>query len=220
MVLLTFTVLKEQLLAGEKTQTVRLLCKETTDLRKVRLAAKEYRLKQGTRLDIYWKNPRNRAPDCYKVGIGRVTWIRPAEITAKGVVLFSKDLKRKVLAPASLCEDIALKDGFENFGAMYVWFSLIYAKTKHPTFAIVRWMWTIGPNQPPEKPKSTQTFLDEKRREMVKNFSDVVTGKKPVRCDEGNKCDGERCGDCVHNPLSQRKRKYDRYREVDLTDGI
>lgn len=60
MVMLTFTVLKDKLLSGEKTQTIR----------------KNNRFKMGGKLDIWWGNPRFKDKSVHKLGIGKVTNIK------------------------------------------------------------------------------------------------------------------------------------------------
>jgi hypothetical protein len=58
MTLLTFNTLKDKLLNGEKQQTIR---QNVSYWSKV--------LENGNKLDIWWLNPRNRHPDCYKMGV-------------------------------------------------------------------------------------------------------------------------------------------------------
>jgi len=59
LVTLTFTVLKDELLSGEKTQTIR----------------RNNKFKVGDKLDIWWGNPRFRDKSVKKLGIGKVVEI-------------------------------------------------------------------------------------------------------------------------------------------------
>lgn len=75
MTLITFNTLKEKLISGEKKQTIR---------QNVPYWSK--RLNKNTKLDIWWLNPRNQHPDCYKM------WIAQGKYTIKrGYGLSKKD---------------------------------------------------------------------------------------------------------------------------------
>jgi len=83
MTLLTFNTLQDELISGKKKQTIRLNVKYWSS-----------RLDSNTKLDIWWLNPRNKHPNCHKMGIGAGSYI-----TKRGWCLSRKD---------------AMKDGFKN----------------------------------------------------------------------------------------------------------
>jgi len=65
--MLTFTGQLDKILDGSKTMTTRLDAKE----RKYQEAVRKFRAGEPVIAHMWWKNPRTRHPDCYK--IGRVT---------------------------------------------------------------------------------------------------------------------------------------------------
>ncbi len=83
MTLLTFNTLHHKLLSGDKQQTIR---------KNVSYWSK--RLDSNQKLDIWWLNPRNQHPDCYKIGIGEGDY--------------------EIKQGYDFTEEDASKDGFDN----------------------------------------------------------------------------------------------------------
>lgn len=82
-------------------------------------------------LDIWWKNPRNRTPDCYKMGEANWTEI---------ILLKGKDFDGRV----------ATRDGFDTVEDLIRALSQLKEMTidevMEKQWVIIRWKWIDGPH--------------------------------------------------------------------------
>jgi hypothetical protein len=132
MPLLGFTVFKEKILDGTKTQTIRKM--------------RKHPIKLGDHLYIYW-HPRQK--DCTKLGDATcrdVFNIRMSIVVETDRELFPR-LSRfylKVLTTAGLMDikeltELAHKDGFENVQDMANWFHNKYGFLNQELLQVIRW---------------------------------------------------------------------------------
>lgn len=115
MTLLTFNTLQKELLSGEKQQTIR---------KNVKFWSK--RLDSNQKLDIWWKNPRNQHPDCYKIGVATGSYV-----IKHGYDFTTKD---------------AIKDGFSNlyelFYTLMKLHKLSWYDVRQALWIIITWEWS------------------------------------------------------------------------------
>jgi hypothetical protein len=81
------------------------------------------------KLDIWWLNPRNQHPDCYKMGVAS------GEIKTK----YGKDLT----------DEDAFKDGFDSLGELLETLMMLHHFTKSEVlgraWVVVLWVWSYEP---------------------------------------------------------------------------
>lgn len=114
MTLLTFSTLKNKLLNGEKQQTIRYNVSYWSKV-----------LDGNKKLDIWWLNPRNQHPDCYKMGVaeGSYTLKRGSNFTHKD----------------------AVKDGFDDLDELLNVLMMLHKLTKSEVldreWVVMSWEW-------------------------------------------------------------------------------
>lgn len=115
MTLLTFNTLHYKLITHKKQQTIRKNVKYWST-----------RLDRNKKLDIWWKNPRNQHPDCYKIGIG----------TGSYVIKHGYDFTT---------ED-ATNDGFSNLNELLYTLmklhKLSWYEVRNALWIIITWEWS------------------------------------------------------------------------------
>ena len=158
--LLTFSVLQDRLLDESKTQTIRKLAtiegtrpegEAWVNLLKESLDRKRFQV--GSPAHIHWKSPRTRRHNCdqYKMGLGRITYVRPAELGPDGITLYAKDLTQTHQLNKGASDVIAIKDGFRDYAEMWAWFDQQYKLDRNDcVFVIYRFEWVNGPRWPPK----------------------------------------------------------------------
>ncbi len=117
MTLLTFSTLQKELLSGDKQQTIRKNVKFWSN-----------RLDRNQKLDIWWKNPRNQHPDCYKIGIETGDY--------------------EIKQGYDFTEEDALKDGFDNrqelIETLMKLHKLSRDEVRRAAWIIITWGWSDG----------------------------------------------------------------------------
>lgn len=135
MPLLSFTVFKEKILDGSKTQTIRKM--------------RKHPIKMGDKLYLYWHC---RQKDCEKIGVSVCTDVCTVRIDQTywlgkqrlQISLFDEQTQDKngwinlwnPLSP-TLINDISRKDGFDSEDDMLKWFSKTH--TLPEVFQLIRW---------------------------------------------------------------------------------
>lgn len=156
---------KEKLLNKEKTQTIRKLCL-VGEIDALETKLKEFRIRERSRLDIWWRNPRNQQPDCYKIGTGRATSVTPILIEPDGIRVVMFTSTRPNFFDPRRSARIAIRDGFESYSELFSWFRDRYVDPGigNLIFAMIRWQWIYGPFALGTKTIQQQLFPEVKKK--------------------------------------------------------
>jgi hypothetical protein len=118
MVAISFSIFKDKLLSGEKTQTIRPYNEKRFN-----------QIKRIGKLQIYWKQ---RSKECEK--------LFDAELTEIFKLPSFKELYEHHYVPVKDLQELAQRDGFECFHSMLYWFRRKYGeKFWDMEFMVIRW---------------------------------------------------------------------------------
>jgi len=133
MVVLAFSVLKNDLLSGKKRQTIRRLCRLGEG---VGGALRRYRIQPGCRLHIWWKAPRTRDPESRLLFLAECTSVFPITLHEEGFSVWQGGWFRPAGPAAS--EALARRDGFGSYSELLAWFRERYG-VEETVFVVITW---------------------------------------------------------------------------------
>jgi len=132
-VVLAFSVCRDELLSGAKRQTIRRLGRLGEG---VEGALRRYRIRPGCRLHVWWQNPRTRKPDSGLLFLAECTSVVPITLHEEGYSVWRGGWFRPAGAAAS--EALARRDGFGNYAELLAWFRERY-DIESSVFVVITW---------------------------------------------------------------------------------
>jgi len=122
MALIGFTVFKDKILDGTKKQTIRKLRKKPVMV--------------GERLHLYWKL---RTKQCESLGSYTCKDTFRITIAGRNTILHSDGQSDARLLSDDEIADLAVRDGFNNGGEMFVALTKMHKNWEGEVFQVIRW---------------------------------------------------------------------------------